>query len=292
MSKILERVAKLSESDREDYFKNYLKKQNNELKNREENKNNFLKALVENDLDQVKNLMPKYLELELGDGEWGGDRFCYLDMAINAGCNPHSKESFLYYMDSCAKKSINLVMLSITHCFKIKYYEMIHHLLDKYPKAWQYIELMNPEYDFDKLFSPEYNFNKISAVECAIRMNKIDFIKDYIDDLHMESREYLLCNAIVSDNIEIAQLLINYGADANTRAEEHLESAFKNNNLEMVQLLIDAGIDLKKALRIDNLKPNPMLALLVNNGIDPMDLATSYHNKSFNFNLSNQLIKH
>lgn len=263
----------------------YLQEQDDLISREKEIKNNFLCALRENNIDRVKNLIESYLNIQ--------NKYSNHYMkAIDVGCKPDNKESFLYYMNYWNKyydqKSgcLKLITPTIEYCIKTKYYEMVHYLVDFYPIGFMsaLVALDHVQYDFDDLFSPEYDFNKQLAIECAVDANNMDFIKQYIGEIDINySSGYLLYKAIESNNIEMTKLLIMCGADVNLRSDEHLSHTFKNKNIGMLQLLIDAGLNLHCAIKINNLDANPIVTLLVNSGVDPIILASVYHNELFKY---------
>lgn len=258
--------------------------------------NEFLMAMGENDMVTVKKLISSYLGIcASGDG-YPDEK--YQKLAINASCKPESRQCFLFFIQSYHERvhpgdptqCIPLIMtLAMEACIKIKYYEMIHCLVNDYEGAdialimtLDKLHYPKDAFDFDQLFSPEFNFNKELALEFAIKRDKLDFFKTYIDDVDINfCKGYLLWCAIKFNKTEFASILINYGADVNLRENEYLNMALNNNNLEIMKLIIDAGINLENSLGTKNLKINPIITLLTNNGIDPLVLCTIFYSKLF-----------
>ena len=277
----------------------YIDAENNFL---ETIKSDFLEAIKFDNIDQFKKLTNthfRYFLSEMPLGFYLSDLCKYI---IDILCESKKDNySIVLYEKLISEENFNWQFLNYfpKKCIEMEYYEMLHYLINnrQWEKNDHMVNMISSciECDFEKIFSCEYEFNKKFSLLLAIKKNKMDFIKMYIDDVDINFDDGRLLECAVShNNIDASKFLINCGASINNKKNSILFHALMNHNIEMVQLLIETGIDLQESFgttystltssnqcEFNSQKTKPIIKLLADSGANMEDFANMLYIKLF-----------
>ena len=135
------------------------------------------------------------------------------------------------------------------------------------------------------------NFNNKDIFTC-IKNNNIQSIKNYIYfgyDLNVDNYGYTpLIYVSISNQIEIAKLLLNAGADVNKQnniGSTALIYAAYNNNIEIVKLLLNSDADIDKQ---NSAGRTALMSAAYNNNREIIELLLDYYADEFTLDYNNK----
>ena len=125
-----------------------------------------------------------------------------------------------------------------------------------------------------------------------IKNNNIQSIKNYIDfgyDLNIDDYGYTpLIYVSISNQIEIAKLLLNAGADVNIQnntGSTALIYAAYNNNIEIIKLLLNSDADIDKQ---NSAGRTALMSAAYNNNREIIELLLDYYADEFTLDYNNK----